>query len=124
MPKFIVQHETEEGEFDTLCEREYGDAVPVPEKGDILEIPDRTNDEGEMITYFVENLGHRLEDDDPTHILYVRDEEQVRQQIRERRKQEMRRMQKMQQQQQMGGGGGQGGGGGGGQGGGSPFTLG
>jgi len=122
MPKFIVQHEQDEGEFDTLCEREYGDSVPVPEKGDILEIPEQTGDDGEPVTYFVENLGHRLEDDGPVHILYVRDEEQVRQQIRERRKQEMRRMQKMQQQQQQMGGGG--GGGGQGSGGGSPFTLG
>lgn len=123
MPKFIVQHESDDGDFDTLCEREYGDSVPVPEKGDILELPEHTNDEDEPITYFVENLGHRLQEDGPVHVLYVRDEEQVRQQIREKRKQEMRRMQKMQQQQQPGGGGG-GGGGGQGSGGGSPFTLG
>lgn len=118
MPKFIVQHANEEGEFETICERDYDSNVTVPEAGQILEIPEETDDEGEPITYFIENLGQRLEEGEPVYMMIVRDEEEVRRQIRERRKQEMRRMQKMQQQ-----GGGQMGGQGG-QGGGSPFTLG
>ena len=119
MPKFLVEHANDEGEFETICEREYDSNVAIPEQGQILEIPEDTDEEGEPVTYFVENVGQRLEEDGPVYKLIVRNEEEVRQQIRERRKQEMRRMQKMQQQQ-----GGGGGGGGQGQGGGSPFTLG
>lgn len=119
MPKFIVQHAKDDGEFEELCVREYGDNVPVPEQGQVLEIPGLENDEGEPKTYFIENLGQRMTEDEPEYMLLVKDAEQVRREIQQRRKQEMRRMQKMQQQ-----GGGGGGGGGQGQGGGSPFTLG
>ena len=119
MPKFIVQHAKDDGEFEEICVREYGSDVPVPEQGQILEIPGEENDEGEPKTYFIENLGQRLTDEQPEYLLLVKDADQVRREIQQRRKQEMRRIQKMQQQQGRGGGGGQGG-----QGGGSPFTLG
>jgi hypothetical protein len=119
MAKFIVQHAKDEGEFEELCVREYDADLSIPEQGQILEIPGHENDEGELKTYFIENVGRRLTEGEPEYMLLVKDAEQVRREIQQRRKQEMRRMQKM-QQQQGGGGGGQGGG----QGGGSPFTLG
>ena len=122
MPKFIVQHAKDNGEFEELCTREYADGTPIPESGQIIEIPGIENDEGEPKTFFIENLGQRLaEGDQPEYMLLVKDADQVRAEIEKRRKQEMRRIQKMQQQQmrgQGGGGGGQGGGSG------SPFTLG
>ena len=118
MPKFIVQHAKDDGDFEELATREYGSDVPVPEQGQIVEIPGKQNDEGEPKTFFIENVGQRLTDGEPEYLLLVKDAEQVRREIQQRRKQEMRRMQKMRQQQQGGGGGGQG------QGGGSPFTLG
>lgn len=123
MPKLVVQHATDEGDFEDLCERTYEQDVRLPENGEILHIPGHEDEEGELKQWFVENRGHLLEEDEPKILLIVRDAEQVRRQIQERRKQELRQMQQM---QKGGGGGGRGGGGGGGQGGGqnSPFTLG
>lgn len=120
MPKFIVQHAKDDGEFEELCVREYGPDVPIPESGQVLEIPGEENEEGEPKTFFIENVGQRLTDEQPEYLLMVKDADQVRREIQERRKQEMRRIQKMQQQQaRQGGGGGRQGGGGN-----SPFTLG
>jgi hypothetical protein len=116
MTKFIVKHATDEGEFETICEREYSDDVRIPEQGQLLEIPGEEDDEDEFVEYFVENVGQRMHEEAPDYLVVVRDAEQVRRQIKQRRRKEMQRMKQMQQQQR-------GGGGGGGQGGGSPFSL-
>ena len=120
MTKLIVKHATDEGEFEQILEREYPDNTPLPEQGQMLEIPAGDEDDEEFDEYFVENLGQRLFEDKPQYVVIVRDAEQVRRQIRERRRKEMQRIQKMQQQglRQGGGQGGQKG-----QGGGNPFSI-
>ena len=115
MTKFIVKHATDEGEFETICEREYSDNVRIPEQGQLLEIPGEEDDEEEFVEYFVENVGQRMNEEEPDYLVVVRDAEQVRRQIKQRRRKEMQRMQQMQKQQQQRGGGNSGGG--------SPFSL-
>jgi hypothetical protein len=113
-----------DGELETIATREYDESkFMMPEPKNVVSIP---SDDGEEDTrYYVENVIHRLADDQPELQLVVRDEETVLRQVREQRQQQMRQMQQMQQMKQ---GQGQKGGGnpfsGGGNGGNdSPFSL-
>ncbi len=125
--RFEVLEASEDGDFESLGEFEYdSDNFVIPEPKQLLILPD---DDGEETRYFVENVAQRLEDDNAQLEIYVRNEEEVLREARQRQRQQMRQMQQLQQSNQGGGGGGGGnpfGGGGGGQGGGgdnSPFSL-
>ena len=122
MIKLVVK-EANEGEFETLCTREYEpDSFTIPEPRNVVTIPDDDADEAER--YYVQNIIHQLDEDQPEIQLIVESEEEVMRQMRQQRAQRMKQMQQMQ-----GGGGGGGGNpfgggdGGGGEGGGSPFSL-
>ena len=122
MIKLVVQI-ANDGEFQTLCTREYDEAsFVVPEPRHVLTIPDDGEDEEQR--YYVENVIHDLAEEQPELRLIVKDEEEVIRQVRQQRAQ-MQQMKKLQQAAQQGGQGGNPFGGGGGNGGGnnSPFSL-
>lgn len=125
MINLVVKTPAEDGEsFETVCERSYDESsFVVPEPKQLLSIP---GDDGEDARYFVENIIHDFQEDQPSLQLIVRTEEEVINEIRQQRAQR-RKMQQIQQQAGQGGGNPFGGGGnkGGGNkgGGGSPFTL-
>jgi hypothetical protein len=110
-----------DGQLETICTREYDpEGFVVPEPRNVVAIP---GDDGEEATrYYVENVIHLLEDDQPQLELVVQDEEAVLEQMRQQRAQKMRQMQQMQQAAR-----GQGGknpfGGGGDGGNNSPFSI-
>lgn len=117
----LVIKQLDDEEYETIETYEYErDDFVAPEVKQLVIFED---DEGEDQRYFIENVAHRFDDDGAKLELFVRDEEEVIREMRERQRQ----MQRMQQAQQGGGGNpfGGGGGGGGNQGGGdsSPFTL-
>ena len=121
MIKLVVKTPND-GELQTVCTREYDEKTfVVPEPRNVLSIPDEEGDDESR--YYVENVIHRLGEDDVELQLVVRDEEDVLRDVRAKRAQQMRQMQQMQGQQ--GGGNPFGGGGGGGGKGGnnSPFSL-
>jgi uncharacterized membrane protein YgcG len=127
--RFEVLEASEDGEFESLGEFEYeNDEFVVPEPKQLLILSD---DDGDDTRYFVENVAQRLQEDGAQLEIYVRNEEEVIREARQRQRKQMKQMQQLQQAQQGGGGGGNpfGGGGGGGQGGGgqggggNPFSL-
>jgi DNA segregation ATPase FtsK/SpoIIIE-like protein len=118
----LVVKTPNEGELETICTREYDEAnFMMPEPKNVVSIP---SEDGEEDTrYYVENVIHRLADDQPELQLVVRDEETVLRQVREQRQQQMRQMQQMQQAQGQGKQGGNPFSGGGNSGGDSPFSI-
>lgn len=101
MIKLVVKTPND-GELETVCTREYdAENFITPEPRNVLAIPGADGEEDTR--YYVENVIHRLGDEQPELQLVVRDEETVIQQVREQRAQKMRQMQQMQQAQQGGG---------------------
>lgn len=120
MIKLVVKTPNE-GELQTICTREYDEASFVmPEPRNVLSIPEADGEEDTR--YYVENVIHRLTDEQPELQLIVRDEEEVLRQVRQQRQQQMRQMQQLQKQQGQGGGN-PFSGGGGNSGNNSPFSL-